>query len=147
MTKNIVGSKVYTDEGQGVIVGIRSGSAVIDLDDGGTITRTEETSSRKPLNRNEFKIIKESKMTSRQKQILTEKIIRPMVRKMLKEESQSGQSKPVQVGSKVVTVGLKKGTIYVYNKNMTQILCQFTPEELNLLMKMSKRKNTDEGGD
>ena len=71
-----------------------------------------------------------------------------MVKKMLKEvETPSQQSKPVQVGSKVITVGLRKGTIYVYNKSMTQILCQFTPEELALLMKMSKRKNTDEGGE
>lgn len=67
---------------------------------------------------------------------------------LLKEdEMKSGQSKPIQMGKKVITVGLTKGTIFIYNSNMTNSPITLNPAELQLLLKMSKRKNTDEGGE
>lgn len=49
-------------------------------------------------------------------------------------------SKPILVGNNPVTVGLKTGTIYVYNVTMTKILARFDLKQLKLLTSMSKRK-------
>lgn len=79
-----------------------------------------------------------------------DEMIDKMVKKQLSEEittMQSGQSKPVRLGNYIITIGLKSGNCNIYNKNMTEKLCQLEPYMLTQLLKMSKRKNTDEGGE
>ncbi len=70
---------------------------------------------------------------------------------LLKEDDnapKSGQSKPVSVGNnKVVTVGLTTGNVFIYNSNMTNTPVVLSRSVLELLLRMSKRKNTDEGGE
>lgn len=61
----------------------------------------------------------------------------------LKEDVPPQQSTPVQVGKYTVTVGLKSGNVNIYNKDMTQKLATLSLLELELMAKMSRRKNTD----
>lgn len=84
--------------------------------------------------------------TKRQIQIV-DHFIKNETKRLMKEDMstlESDQSKPVQVGKFVVTVGLQTGNINLYNKNMTSKICQIAPFELQLLLKMSKRKNTED---
>ena len=85
------------------------------------------------------------------KKLLDEAIGKMVKKELLKEDNnapKSGQSKPVSVGNnKVVTVELTTGNVFIYNSNMTNTPVVLSRSVLELLLRMSKRKNTDEGGE
>lgn len=120
--------RVETNEGDGTIVGVHKHGVTIDLDNGGTVTRSEEVKktfqqSRRGLTGNQYRL-KENRMESKKYKLLENKLRKMVREELMKEESNYNASSE----AKLIINAAKK---YIANEISTIEFVEKIKESLN----------------